>query len=134
MAARVLALGLLVTGLAGCFAQQSYYWGGYQTLLYEARRGPSTSRQQQVDSLVRDLERAREAGCPVPPGVHAYLGYLQHLTGHDDLARENLQLEKTNYPESSVMVERLLAGLGGDGDAQVVIDALPTPAANGGAR
>ena len=48
---------------------------------------------------------------PVPPGFHAHLGYLYYQLGKADAARQELQTEKAEFPESAVFMDRLLANL-----------------------
>lgn len=108
--AAALCLAVLAFG-AGC-AEPRYHWGAYEDLLYRMNANPGEAPPQaQIDRLSRDVEEARAAGKPVPPGVHAHLAYMMILGGNGAGAAGHLEMERRLYPESAVMVDRMLAGL-----------------------
>jgi len=65
----------------------------------------------QVEKLEQDYQQARAANKPVPPGFHAYLGFLYFQLGKMDQAKQEFMTEKANFPESAVFMDRLLANL-----------------------
>jgi hypothetical protein len=67
--------------------------------------------ERQIELLERDYQQARAANRPVPPGFHAHLGYLYYSIGRADQARQEFETEKANFPESAVLMDRLLARL-----------------------
>ena len=67
--------------------------------------------ESQVEQLEADLQKARSANKPVPPGFHAYLGYLYYQLGKSEQARQEFETEKTLFPESTVFMDHLLANL-----------------------
>jgi hypothetical protein len=91
---------------------ERYAWGSYEELIYLAWAQPGEfSPQAQIDKLQEEFDRARAAGKPLPPGWHAHLGALYYQLGQEDQAREQLQMEKAEFPESVVLVDTLLRNL-----------------------
>jgi len=108
--AAVLAAALL---MGGCATQPGLYaWGRYEELIYAAYSNPgSMPPERQVETLEQDFQQARAANRRVPPGWHAHLGFLYSELGKPDQARQELQTERAQFPESAVFVDRLLANL-----------------------
>jgi hypothetical protein len=67
--------------------------------------------EMQVTKLAEDWQKAQSKNKPVPPGFHAHLGYLYAQLGKVDQARQEFETEKVNFPESAVLMDRLLANL-----------------------
>ncbi|HEX9474145.1 MAG TPA: DUF4810 domain-containing protein [Steroidobacteraceae bacterium] len=99
--------------LGGCATQTRLYsWGSYEELIYSAYSNPGNMpAERQVETLEQDFQRARAANQRLPPGWHAHLGFLYYELGKQDQARQELQTEKAEFPESTVFVDRLLANL-----------------------
>ena len=99
--------------LVGCAAPPTRYaWGSYEELIYSNYALPGKlTPQSQVDFMQKDFEEARAANKPVPPGWHAQLAYLYYQIGKTDQARQELLNERVTYPESAVLMDRLLANL-----------------------
>ena len=107
------ALALLAAGCA-TKPQNRYAWGSYEDLIYVAQAKPGTlPPEAQIEQLEKDRLAARATHARLPPGWHAQLGYLYFQTGRADLAREELLAEKTEFPEATTFVDRLLANLAG---------------------
>ncbi|HTI97771.1 MAG TPA: DUF4810 domain-containing protein [Dongiaceae bacterium] len=107
---RPLLLAALLAGLAGCVTPPMYSWGHYEDLLYASYTSPDKATPDlQITQLEADLQKARAANRPVPPGFHAHLGYLYYQVGKADLAQQEFQTEKQLFPESAVFMDRLLA-------------------------
>ena len=107
-------LAVLIAGLAvlssGCAARTIYSWGHYEDLIYVAYSSPGKMPpERQVTILEQDYQKARSVNKPVPPGFHAYLGSLYYQLGKAELARQEFETEKTEFPESTVFMDRLLA-------------------------
>lgn len=110
-AAATLAATLL---LGGCATPQRslYAWGSYEELIYASYSGEGKMpAERQVEALENDFQKARAANQRVPPGWHAHLGYLYSELGRLDEARQELQTEKAEFPESALFVDRLMANL-----------------------
>jgi hypothetical protein len=99
--------------LGGCSAPPTLYnWGSYEELIYTSYAAPdSISAQTQVETLEKDYQQARAANKRVPPGWHAQLGYLYFQLGKLDQAQQEFLTEKAQFPESAVLMDRLLAGI-----------------------
>jgi hypothetical protein len=109
---RAILIVLGAAGFAGCQTrpQPIYHWGNYQALLYQDYSAPGKAGpEQQIETLKADLEKAKSANRPAPPGLHAHLGYLYAKFGRGDLATLEFQAEKTLFPESAVFIDALLA-------------------------
>jgi hypothetical protein len=105
----LLALPLLITG---CQSPYVYRWGHYEDLVYVTYAKPGKlPPEAQVLKLEEDLQKAAAANKPVPPGFHAYLGYLDYQLGKPDLARQEFEKEKAQFPESTVFMDRMLSRL-----------------------
>jgi len=98
--------------LAGCSTPTLYSWGQYENLVYTTFAEPGKAPPEtQIEKLEEDLQKAQGRNRPVPPGFHAYLGYLYVQTGKLDAAKAELETEKALFPESTVFMDRLLANL-----------------------
>ena len=109
---RPAALAVLVAAVlaTGCGPGPLYHWGHYEPLVYEMYAHPGKAEPaEQIDKLTADIATAQSKGHPVPPGVHAHLGYMYLQQGNAMAAREQFEIEKQLYPESTVFMDRLLA-------------------------
>ncbi len=104
-------LALLVVA-AGCARPTLYSWGQYEELIYRSYATPgAVAPEMQIERLEADYQRARAENKPVPPGFHAHLGFLYFQLGKLDQAKQELETEKAQFPESAVFIDRLLANL-----------------------
>lgn len=110
---RLVWLPVSITLLTGCAGPPTLYsWGHYEELIYVSYAAPgNASPQMQVEKLEQDYQKARAENKRVPPGFHAHLGYLYFQLGKLDQARQELETEKAEFPESAVFIDRLLANL-----------------------
>lgn len=106
-------LPLLVALLAsGCATQDKglYQWGSYENQIYAMyAEGGKSSPLEQIAALEQDLEKARAANRPLPPGFQAHLGYLYFQTGKLDQAIAAFETEKQRFPESRPYMDRLIS-------------------------
>lgn len=104
--------GVLVLALSACTTTgpgQLYYWGEYEDLIYNAYHKPGDATAgAQIERLTRVVERARNTGKPVAPGIFAHLGMLYAMIGNPAASEQMLVEEKTRFPESTVFVDGLL--------------------------
>jgi len=108
---RLLLLGLPLL-FAGCQSPDIYYWGHYEDIVYVMYNHPDkVPPERQAEIMEADLQRAVAANKPVPPGFHAHLGYVYYELGKPDLAQREFIKEKTQFPESTVFMDRLLKNL-----------------------
>jgi hypothetical protein len=107
-------LSFLTIVFSGCAAPSQYAWGSYEELIYVSYAEPgSVPPERQLELLAKDYEIAKAKNKPVPPGWHAHLGYVFAQMGRMDEARGELLNEKSQYPESAVMVDSLLKNMEG---------------------
>lgn len=107
-------LGLsIMTGsiLSGCATGPSdqYYWGGYEGLINDmyVNAGKATP-QVQIEKITQDIQKAENAGKPVPPGVYAHLGFMYSLEGNNVSATAAFNEEKALYKDSEVLINGML--------------------------
>ena len=109
--------GTILVGLVllagGCSTPKTiYYWGHYQNLIYESYAAAGKiPPESQVEQLEADYQKARSRNQPVPPGFHAYLGYLYFQLDKMDQAKQEFETEKNLFPESAVFMDRMLVNL-----------------------
>ncbi len=97
---------------AGCQSPDVYYWGHYENLVYVMYAKPDkVPPEKQAEVMEADLQKAIAANKPVPPGFHAQLGYVYSQLGKLDLAQREFMAEKKQFPESTVLMNRMLANL-----------------------
>jgi hypothetical protein len=109
----MLWLSAMAALLAGCAASPPLYkWGSYEEVIYTSYAAPdSVSAATQVATLEKDYQEARATHQRMPPGWHAHLGYLYFQLGKLDQAQQSFLTEKADFPESAVLMDRLLANL-----------------------
>lgn len=118
MRSQLLALTGIPVLLAGCATAPEprytidYSWGSYEEVIYASYATPGEiPAEKQIAVLEKDYQVARSYNLRVPPGWHAHLGYLYFEAGRLDQARQELLMEKSEFPESAVLIDRLLARL-----------------------
>lgn len=106
--------------VAGCSSGPTpptldYSWGEYDDLVYAmyAKPGEATPAVQ-ISKLSAQIEKTKSRGEPVPPGVHAHLGYMQYISGNLDAARAEFEQERASYPESAVFIDGIMRRLEGE--------------------
>jgi hypothetical protein len=109
-----MAAGLLMLLLTGCQGPSGLYeWGGYEDSVYRVCEQPDGfETQAEIDRLEAVVAKANESERGVPPGLHAYLGYLYYTIGDVDSATAAFESEKELYPESVVFVDGLMKRMG----------------------
>jgi len=108
----VLVLGVICTmTLVGCVSapKSLYSWGEYPQQTYLMLSLPEkTSPQEQIGKLEKDIEKAKAKNAAVPPGLYAHLGLLNLNINNGPRAVQYFELERQTYPESTVLMDRLL--------------------------
>lgn len=96
--------------LAGCVPAQPrlYHWEDFQGQLYEYFRADQSSPEEQLRILGAQVEKARGSGAALPPGFRAHLAMLYLRLGREGEARQELEAEKANFPESAQYMDFLL--------------------------
>ncbi len=102
----------LVGLLSGCATPTLYSWGHYEELVYTSYAAPGkVSPEMQVEKLEQDYQEARATNKRMHPGFHAHLGYLYFQLGKVDQALQEFATEKAEFPESAVLMDRLISNL-----------------------
>jgi len=93
----------------------NYNWGEYEGLVYQMYANPGEATPTvQVEKLAAQIEQTKSQGEPVPPGVHAHLGYMHYISGNIDAALIEFEEERTVYPESATFVDGITRRLEGN--------------------
>ena len=104
----LIAAALLLTG---CGPKHSYYWGDYEKSVYRMYHDEDFSPSKEINLLNGQIERANKKNMNIGPGIYAHLGYLYTLHGDTAAATQAFQSEKLAFPESAIMMNRLLEKL-----------------------
>jgi hypothetical protein len=108
----ILCLAAAMALLAGCGSPDLYSYGQYEQLIYASYAAPGkVTPEMQVEKMEQDYQKARSANKRMCPGWHAHLGSLYFRLGKMDQARQEFLTEKAEFPESAVLMDRLLASL-----------------------
>lgn len=101
----ILSLPILLVGC--CKSNDMYYWGEYQNVVYGTYMDNSAP-EQQVEIMQKDVQMANSLCKPLPPGFHAQLGYLYLQLGNLDLAKQEFEIEKQLFPESTLFMDKII--------------------------
>lgn len=126
---RRLPLLCLAALLSGCVSapKPHYYWGNYEGLIYEQYSEPGKyPPAKEIQTMLADMEKAKAKNLPLPPGFHAYLGTLYVQDGQPDKAGEQFLAEKAEFPESAILMDRLLAKVQPPAAANITTSLTPT--------
>lgn len=94
--------------LAGCASNDTLYeWGTYQPSLTQYMKDKNSAK---FETELRETIAKGEQDDAVPPGVYAELGYLLYKAGKDAEASEYFRKEKAAYPESAMLMDKLIDG------------------------
>ena len=105
--AAAIALGIVFAGCAQA-PKQLYHWEGFQGQLYQYFKGDSSSPEEQLRVLDAQVQKARASGAVLPPGFRAHLAMIYLRLGRDGEAKQELEAEKANFPESAPYMDFLL--------------------------
>ena len=102
---------LAALGVTGCATTPTmYYWGDYSKSLYAYKKDPGEETWlAQKKSLDDIIATSKAKNLRVPPGVYAELGYFYLKSGDAGKAIQYFDLESEAYPESQVLMGRLIA-------------------------
>ena len=102
-----------LTALTFCIScsakKQMYYWGDYSDSLYHAKKEPGVeSLAKHKETLENIIDESKNRNMRIPPGVCAELGYIYAAKDNSKKAIELFQMEKQTYPESTILMERMI--------------------------
>jgi hypothetical protein len=97
---------VMLLALCGCAPQGLFYWGDYESSLYERY---VENNGQQTDAYLRNtITAAEQHQQRVPPGVFADYGFLLFTRGEKANAIAYFQKERALYPESTALMNKLI--------------------------
>ncbi len=100
---------LLIVSSIGCVPKQMYYWGNYSETLYAFKKNSNDETLlKHMQELNKIVEESNKRNKRVPPGVYGELGYLSFKSNKAKEAIEYFNLEKQLYPESTILMDRLI--------------------------
>ena len=102
-----LSSAICVSMLAGCGGHTLYEWRGYDSKLYEHYKNPA--EQAKFHDDMKEVVMRAEAEGRVPPGIYAEYGFLLLEEGNRAAAVQYFQKEAARWPESRVLMEKLIA-------------------------
>ena len=102
-----IAMGSVFAGCAPA-PKRLYHWEAFQDQLYEYFKADTSSPEEQLRILGAQVEKARAKGAALPPGFRAHLAMLYLRLGRDGEAKQELEAEKVNFPESAQYMDFLL--------------------------
>lgn len=108
---KLVLLCLFVALLAGCATQPKplYYWMDYSDSLYKLKKEPGDDTfAAHKATLHKLIEEADKQQTQVPPGVCCELGYMYLKENNAAEAIKLFRVEQETYPESAVLMERLI--------------------------
>ena len=92
---------------SGCASPRMYSWGSYDTSLYGYYRN-AEARQRFEETLEEIIREGETRGNAVPPGVYAEFGYLRFEEGNLEEAVLFFRKESERWPESRVLMDKLI--------------------------
>ena len=109
---QLIILSALAALSVGCVqtGKPMYNWCDYSDSLYSCKKneGPETLAKHQA-VLERIITESNERSMRVPPGVCAELGYVYAAQNRNKEAIRLFQQEKQTYPESALLMDRLVS-------------------------
>jgi hypothetical protein len=107
---KLVAATVIGSVLVGCAEapKRLYHWEAFQEQVYEYFKADTSSPEEQLRILGAQVEKARARGAALPPGFRAHLAMLYLRLGRDGEAKQELEAEKLNFPESAPYMDFLL--------------------------
>lgn len=94
---------------AGCAPKKMYYFGNYSNTLYSFEKNQNDEsllkHKQEIETIITESE---SKALPVPPGIYAELGYINLKSNNSKEAIRLFQAESQLYPESRLLMDRLI--------------------------
>ena len=109
---RLLVIFVIAALGAGCVqkAKPMYNWCNYSDSLYSCKKNDGTETLTQHQAVLeRIITESNERSMRVPPGVCAELGYVYAAQNRNKEAIRLFQQEKQTYPESALLMDRLVS-------------------------
>lgn len=104
---RLLLLAVPALLWTACKPPEMYHWGKYEDSLYRIAKDPAAMDRYGENLLVQI--NAAEGLNKVPPGIYAEYGYFLLARKRGDEAVVFFRKEKERWPESAVLMDRMIA-------------------------
>jgi len=99
---------------SACAQNTIYYWGEYPNTLCQYRKdADEKSLNNHIDQLEKIITTSNRRHIRVAPGLQAELGYYYVQLGRVDEAIKLFNVEMEVYPESSVLMTKMIGKVGG---------------------
>lgn len=109
LAAYILGASVLLAAPATAVAAPLYSWYDYQESAYRyMKKGDSASLSSLIQAYELIIRRQYGQRKAVPPGIYADYGWLLIKDGRMQEGRAMLEKEMELYPESAVLIQRML--------------------------
>lgn len=119
--------------LGGCAPPGLFYWGEYENSLYE--RYVENDNGHTEAHLQESFAEAQKTNQRVSPGLHADYGFMLYKRGDKSGAINFFDKEKKLYPESSLLMTKLIDRVNQQNNPEQSKSAEPTksnePTTNG---
>ena len=117
MMPRLFKCTVLVTcalSISACLPPTQFHWGSYEESLYARQQHAGAEGETDAATmLLATINEAQSANKKAGPGIHADYGHLLLKQGRTDEAIAELQKEAALYPESSLLMETIVARIQG---------------------
>lgn len=100
---------ILLIALSGC-VQHQYNWSNYDQKLYNHYKNPAEQEKFILD--LKEIIARGESDGKVPPGIYAEYGYALYERGEFPEAIDYFQKEQERWPESSVLMAKMIDNAG----------------------
>jgi hypothetical protein len=106
----LLASAISLLSISCASQKPMYYWGDYSDSLYDCKKKPGAETlAKHKAALEKIIEESTKREMRIPPGVCAELGYVYAAQNNSKKAIELFNMEKQTYPESSLLMDRLIS-------------------------
>jgi len=108
----ILAAILMLALAAGCAPKSNalYYYGDYYETYYASVKNPCEQTQaKHIETLDKIIDESAKENKTVPPGIYAEYGYYKLKAGQKADAVAYFQKEEELYPESKVLMDKLIS-------------------------
>lgn len=103
---RLVFISIFSLSLWACAPKSLFYWGDYETSIYDRWIGIDNNLGEQ--HLQQTITNAEQSGRKVPPGLYADYGFMLYRRGNLDGAIAYFDKERKTFPESSLLMSKLI--------------------------
>ena len=103
-----LVLTAVLLTVSGCAGNRMYAWGNYDETLYAHYKNPQDQGKNLENLKVLLTEAETTGGGKVPPGLYAEYGMALYEAGQTDEAVKYYVKEKEKWPESAVIMDKMI--------------------------